>query len=50
MDSLVGLTIEIALDQDCWRLELEGLTDYAESLWGLWLSFTHVEFQIFSDS
>ena len=37
-DPLVGLTLEIALDQDRWCLDFQGLTDYAEFLLGLWLA------------
>ena len=35
---MVGLTIEIVLDQDRWRLDFQDLTDYSEFLRGLWLA------------
>ena len=39
-DPLVGLTVEIVLDQDRWCLDFQGLTDYSysELFVGLWLA------------
>ena len=44
-DPLVGLTLGIVLDQDRWCLYFQGLTDYSEFLWGLWLAVWERNFE-----